>query len=37
MSNRTGDRLLIAILVLTAFFAVFVTARGQFVTPEHTH
>ena len=31
MSNRVGDRLLIGILVLTAFFAVSVTASGQSV------
>ena len=38
MSNKVGDRLLISILVLTAFFAVSVTASGQCPpTAKHTH
>ena len=37
MSDRVGDRLLIGILVLTASFAVFVTASGQSASPRHTH
>ena len=38
MSNKVGDRLLIGILVLTASFAVSVTASGQSPpTAKHTH
>ena len=38
MSERVGDRFLIAILILTASLAVFVTASGQSPpTPKHTH
>ena len=37
MSDKSGDRLLIAIIVLIASFAVFVTVSGQGATPRDNH